>query len=81
MVDVWALFFFTVELTSGGVESACDPSEVGEMSTSVLVTEGTTRVVPSGNYSKPVLHMIAAIKVIPFKVVCRGTCERSIGRC
>ena len=27
---------FTVELTLGGVDSACQPSEVGEMSTSVL---------------------------------------------
>ena len=27
-----------VELTPGGVDSACHPSEVGEMSTGVLVT-------------------------------------------
>ena len=28
---------FTIELTAGGGDSACHPSEVGEMSTSVLV--------------------------------------------
>ena len=27
----------TIELTPGGVDSACHPSEVGEMSTSALV--------------------------------------------
>ena len=41
--DLWVLSLnpVTVELTPGGVDSACHPSEVGEMGTSVLVMEGT----------------------------------------
>ena len=42
------------ELTPGGVDSACPPSEVGEMSTSVLVKghsiSGTAMLPRNGSY-------------------------------
>ena len=37
--------FLIVELTPGGVDSACHPSEVGKKSTSLLVTEGIASAV------------------------------------
>ena len=42
---IWALL--AAQLAPGGVDSACHPSEVGEMSTTVLVYRGTASVAQS----------------------------------
>ena len=62
-----------VELTQGGVDSACHPSDVGQMSTSVLVIEGpasTAQPRPendaTGSHS---LHTIALVLLLLFCVL------------
>ena len=53
ILESWVQALFAAELTPGGIDSACHPSEVGEMSTCVLVSGHSISgvVVPQQNDS------------------------------